>query len=129
MGVLSSAVRRVGRGHRNCPFAGGPLDLLVIAEPDAPAGRITMSALDAKRDADRVGRELPAAELRSRDVILVPRVGKSRTGGRPIREHREDIRRQLDGLATDAATLHEQISAWQPYVPDSHAPNQRRASV
>jgi PTS system nitrogen regulatory IIA component len=33
------------------------------------------------------------------------------------------------GTATDAAALHEQISAWQPYVADSHATNQRRASV
>jgi PTS system nitrogen regulatory IIA component len=33
------------------------------------------------------------------------------------------------GTAPDAAGLHEQIAAWQPYVPDSNAPNQRRASV
>jgi PTS system nitrogen regulatory IIA component len=39
-----------------------------------------------------------------------------------------ELRSRL-AAATDAATLHEQISAWQPYVPDSHAPNQRRASV
>ncbi|HSD54515.1 MAG TPA: PTS IIA-like nitrogen regulatory protein PtsN [Burkholderiales bacterium] len=40
--------------------------------------------------------------------------------------------RELRGrlaTATDAGGLHELISAWQPYVADSHAPNQRRASV
>lgn len=33
------------------------------------------------------------------------------------------------GAAPDANALHGEISAWQPFVPDSNAPNQRRASV
>jgi hypothetical protein len=40
--------------------------------------------------------------------------------------------RELRGrlvAAADATSLHDQISAWQPYAADPHAPNQRRASV
>jgi PTS system nitrogen regulatory IIA component len=39
-----------------------------------------------------------------------------------------ELRSRL-AAATDAATLHEQISAWQPYLADPRAPDQRRASV
>jgi PTS system nitrogen regulatory IIA component len=40
--------------------------------------------------------------------------------------------RELRGrltTAADAGGLHELISGWQPYVADSHATNQRRASI
>jgi len=39
-----------------------------------------------------------------------------------------ELRSRL-AAATDATTLHEQISAWQPYLADPRAPDQRRASV